>query len=466
MSKLTFMTPILGLLLPVLAQGEPLSLSEALQKTLRDNREIKASASSVEAAKNTYDGAIGKYLPSIGLTAAYTHLNDDIVVDLSELRTAMIGSASTAATIANGPAAGAATSTALQNALPRFELPVQKQDFTVASVNLTQPLFTGGKITANKNAKEQLYKNSQTEEKETQSRILVSLVQQYFTVQLAAQVKSVRSEALSTLQEHQRIAAALLKQGQLSKAQKMKVDVAVADAENALSRAGRDESLARKVLANTLDREDTNFTLTTPLKITALKSVETYSKTAKEENYSLKQIKHKRELLAAKKTVARSEFMPTLALIGSYEIYEKDLTEVAPQWYAGLVLKMNLFNGLSDNNELKTISQEKTALDLFEGNAQSMVSIGVEKYYSEILNAREEYDTVQKTKDLAKESLRLNTVAFRNGFAKSTDVIDSQLQLTAVQLNELKALYDYNNNFVQLLKFSGHKDDLLEAYKN
>ncbi len=448
------------------AKAEDLSLASALQATLANNREIRASASAVEAAKTTYDSAIGKYLPSIGLTAAYTHLNEDITVDLSELRTAMIGSATTAATVAAGPAAGTATNNALQNALPKFELPVQKQDFTVATINLTQPLFTGGKITANKTAKEQLYKNSQSEEKDTQGRVMVSLVQQYFTVQLASEVQKVRAEALTTLQEHQRIAEALLKQGQLSKAQKMKVDVAVADAENALSKAGRDERLARRVLANTLDREDTNFSLTTRMGIPSLKDLNTYSKTAQNENHSLQQIRQKRELLGAKKTAAKSEFMPTIALIGSYEVYEKDLAEIVPQWYAGIILRMNLFNGMSDNNELKTISQEKAALDLFEGHAQSMVSIGVEKYYSEILNAREEYQTVQKTKDLARESLRLNTAAFKNGFAKSTDVIDSQLQMTAVQLNELKALYDYNNNYVQLLKFSGRKDDIAEAYKN
>ncbi|WP_374033979.1 TolC family protein [Bdellovibrio bacteriovorus] len=447
------------------AKADDLSLASALQTTLANNREIRASASAVEAAKTTYDSAIGKYLPSIGLTAAYTHLNEDITVDLSELRTAMIGSATTAATVAAGPAAGTATNNALQNALPKFELPVQKQDFTVATINLTQPLFTGGKITANKTAKEQLYKNSQSEEKDTQGRVMVSLVQQYFTVQLASEVQKVRIEALTTLQEHQRIAEALLRQGQLSKAQKMKVDVAVADAENALSKAGRDERLARRVLANTLDREDTNFSLTTRMGIPALKDLNTYSKTAQNENHSLQQIRHKRELLGAKKKAAKSEFMPTIALIGSYEVYEKDLAEIVPQWYAGIILRMNLFNGMSDNNELKTISQEKAALDLFEGHAQSMVNIGVEKYYSEILNAREEYQTVQKTKDLARESLRLNTAAFKNGFAKSTDVIDSQLQMTAVQLNELKALYDYNNNYVQLLKFSGHKDDIAEAYK-
>ncbi|WP_210415522.1 TolC family protein [Bdellovibrio sp. NC01] len=437
-----------------------------MEKTLRDNREIKASDSAVAAAKADRDGAFAKYLPSVSVTAAYTHLNDDIEIDLHDLRSAMIASSAASATAASGnPAVGNAVANQLNAALPNFVLPIQKQDFTFATVNLMQPLFTGGKITANKRAKEELYNNSQTESTDTQGRILVELVQQYFTVQLASKVREVRNDSLTTFKEHQRIAAALVKQGQLSRAQKMKVDVAVADAESALSKSIRDENLAKKVLANTLELSDTDFNLTTPLSLKPLKPMESYSSTAGNENFSLKQIHHKRSLLEAKQTAARSEFYPTLALIGSYEFYEKDLTELAPKWFVGVALKMNIFNGGGDKSDLNVISQQKVYLDYFEGHANTLVNIGVEKYYSEILNAKEQYDTLQKTKSLAEESLRLNNSAFKNGFSKSTDVIDSELALLSVRLNELKVLYDYNSNYVQLLKFSGQKDEIVAIYK-
>lgn len=449
------------------ASAEKLSLTDAIQRALDSNREIKASSASVEAAKSSYDGAIGKYLPSLELSANSIHLNKDINIDLSDLRTAIIGSSATAATVASGnPAAGSATASALQGSLPAFELPVLEQNFTTASINLTQPIFTGGKITANKNAKAELYESSKTEEADTQSRILVELVQQYFMAQLASEVKNVRQEALSSLQEHQRIADALLAQGQLSKAQKMKVDVALADAETALSKSARDEQLARQVLANTLDRPAADFTLTSKLRLAPLESQETYASAAQDGNYGLKQIQHKKKLLAAKETAAYAEYMPTIALVGSYEVYKKNLSDLTPQWFAGIGLKMNIFKGLSDRNDIRAIGQEKVVVDFLEGNAKSMVSIGVEKFYAAILNAKDEYQAIQKTKSLAQESLRLNTAAFRNGFAKSTDIIDSQLQLTAVQLNELKALYDYNSNFAQLLRFSGKQADIPAAYRN
>lgn len=446
------------------ALAAPLSLQQALKKSLESNREIKASSAAVEAAKSDYDGSLGKYLPSIGVSASYIHLNDDVSLDLSSLRTAMISSASLAAGEAAGAGAAASTAQKLNAALPSFKTSLVNQDFSLASLNLTQPLFAGGKITANRNAKEQLYKGSVLDKNETQNRVLVSIVEQYFTAQMAADVVKVRRESLNSLLEHQRIANALVRQGQLARAQKMQIDVAVVDAEGTVSKAVRDEELARKVLANTLDEQSYQFDLVTKMRILPMQSLESYAGEAQDGNYSLQQLTTKKNLLGAKTTAARAEFLPTLALIGNYRFYEQDLSAASPEWFVGLVFKMNLFNGGENKNELDAISQQKVALDYMEGHAKTMVNIGVEKLYSEVMSAKDQFEVAQKTKALAEESLRLNTAAFRNGFAKSSDVIDARVTLTGAQLKELKALFDYNYNLAQLLKFSGKGHEIPQIF--
>ena len=445
-----------------------LSLEEALQQGLQSNRELKASQSNVEAAKLEVQGSKGKYLPSIGLNAEYVHLNEDLSVDLNALRSAMIMSAGAAASAGAGgnPTVGQAVQNQLNSALPSFSMPVQKQDFAMAHLTLAQPLYTGGKITANRTAKEQLFEEAVHKENDTKAQTAVNVIEHYFTAQMAGEVVKIRQESLKSFQEHQRIAQALLRQGQLARAQKMQIDVAVLEAEGDLSKAQRDEKLARKVLANTLNQDETEFVLVTKMKPRSFESLESYTQSARSENSSLKQIKIKKELLGAKESVGKSEFLPTIGLVGSYQLYEKDLNELAPEWFAGVVLKMNLFNGGENKRELDAVRQQKIALGYLENNAQSMVNIGVEKYFSEVLSAQEQYEVATKTKALASESLRLNTAAFKNGFAKSSDVIDSSLTLTGAQLKELKALFDYNLNLAQLLKFSGQQEKILEKFKN
>lgn len=132
----------------------PLSLKEALKLALQDNREILAAKASVESAKEQYDASTGKYLPSVNLEGKFTHLNDDINIDLSDIRKAMISSAAVATQVSGGSAA--TTTTILESNLPGFTTRVQKQDFFNASLVLTQPLYAGGKISANKDAKNEL----------------------------------------------------------------------------------------------------------------------------------------------------------------------------------------------------------------------------------------------------------------------------------------------------------------------
>lgn len=273
-----------------------------------------------------------------------------------------------------------------------------------------------------------------------------------------------RIEALEGLKQHQKNAINLMKAGQISKAQKMKVDVSVNEAERELAKAERDVKIALKVLASHLNRSEDEYTLTTALAMPSVPSLPDFNKTAEGQSPVLKQIQHKRELLNAKKTVVQSEFLPTVAAFGKYELYKNDLTTLEPEWAVGVALRMNIFNGGADKNELNAVKKDQIVLDNLDRNAHDLVKIGLEKIYSDLMSAKEQHQSLLKSQELALESLRLNSNAFANGFNKSTDVIDSQVTLASVKLALQKSLYDYNNSLAQLFIVSGQSEKLLEIY--
>lgn len=439
-----------------------LTLQEALKLALEGNHEIQAAQIHTESAKDQLSSARGKYLPSVNLEAKYTHLNDDINIDLGDIRKAMIGSAGAATGFAGGNSQ--TTINYLNSTLPEFSTQVQKQDFYNASVTLTQPLFTGGKISANHSAQKSLFNSAQTEQENTQGKILAQTVQNYRLAQLAEYSKQVRSEALAGMKLHQRNAANLLRAGQLSKAAKMKVDVSVLEAERELAKATRESELAMKVLASTLNKPDESFKLTSGISMPQAGVKDEYLQIARQNSPALKQIQYKNELLNAKHKVKKSEFMPTLAVFGKYELYKDDLTTLEPEWAVGVGFKMNIFNGGSDKKELSSIRKDKIMLEHLNKNAQEMLQIGIEKVYSDLKNSEEQYQSLIKSEELAKESLRLNSEAFANGMAKNTDVIDAELTLASVKLAMNKALYDYNNNLAQLLVISGQHNQFFKTY--
>ncbi len=88
----------------------------------------------------------------------------------------------------------------------------------------------------------------------------------------------------------------------------------------------------------------------------------------------------------------------------------------------------------------------------------------LKKIYSDLQNSEEQYHSLIKSEELAKESLRLNSEAFANGMAKNTDVLDAELTLASVKLAMHKALYDYNTNLAQLLVISGQHNQFFTTY--
>jgi len=74
-------------------------------------------------------------------------MNDPLVMDLNEIRTAMIQSnASVGSTISGIPASTFAQS--LDSKLPSFESEIQKKKYFNLDVTVKQPVFMGGKIVA------------------------------------------------------------------------------------------------------------------------------------------------------------------------------------------------------------------------------------------------------------------------------------------------------------------------------
>ena len=194
-----------------------LSLLDVLKKVESQNTEIRAAKEQTKASEYGYEAAVGKYYPKVDLETRYTHLNDEIDLDLSSIRKAIIASGATAAGVTGGPAAGGAVAAGLNASFPAFDLKVQKQDYFNAAVTLTQPIYAGGKISANRDAKYNDWKATEIQSEDVRDRLLVAAAQAYFAVNLTQKAYEVRKELRDGLANHQKISANLLAEGQLTK---------------------------------------------------------------------------------------------------------------------------------------------------------------------------------------------------------------------------------------------------------
>ena len=434
-----------------------ITLEDALGIALKNNKEIMSASAQESAARNAAASAKGMYFPKIDAEGRYTRMNDPINIDLAELRTAIIG-ANTKATYIINPAKTYDVSNALNSLLnpASFNVSVQDEDFYNFTLSAVQTIYAGGRIRAANAAKKAALDAAVRNKYAAREKVRAEASESYFRLKLAEKASQIRREAREGIAAHDYNARQLYEQGMISNANRMRAQVALADAEREEKKAMRDEELAAILLANVLSVEVSSFTLTTDFALPEDPGdVQKYINKALSSNASLNILKSTKEQLAAAKKAADGKRLPSIAAFGKYELYKQDLTLLEPDWAAGIVLKMPLFSGFSDYMESREIKAKQRALDRLEENAREQIKTLVRKYHHDILAAKEEYEALGKAQDLAEENLRLNQLSFKHGTGTSLEVIDAQLALSKIKTDRCRALFDYAKALAELKRACG-----------
>ncbi len=446
------------------AQENFLTLSQALNAAIENNELIKASEKSKEFSKYELKSAKGKHLPNIFIEGSVNRINDDITIDLNNARSAIIG-ASTASALYSGatPEAVNALKNRLNSSLPGFDIKVQDKLFYKLSAGMIFPLYTGGKISANSKAKKAEFEIAEAEYEKTLNSTITSVIESYFRAKLAQEAKEIRYDYLQNIKKHSINAQKLFKVGMISKANKLRADVALSEAERQYLKSERDFKLSLVVLSDIIGINVENTNLITDFnKIEKLKSVEYYSKTACTDNITLKNMQQKKYMIKQKQKAVKSGFLPTVAAFGKYEIYKENLTILEPEWAAGINAKMNIFNGGSDYNEYKAYKAKNEIIDLYIENINKTIDTAVKKYHHDAETALEQYESLKSSQALTEENLKLYRQSFKEGLATSIEVIDAELALEKVKLEQSQALFDYNSAYAKLVDICGKSRELME----
>jgi outer membrane protein TolC len=445
------------------ASAEPLTLENAVNIAVGNNRELKASRYNSESADYAATASKGKYLPQIDIEGKYTKLNGPIEIDLSDIKSAMI-TADVATLRTSGvtnPSVLQGFAASLNSALPAFTDRIQNDSFYNLSATLVQPIFAGGKIYANAKVKSLESSIAQEQEITVKNKIIAETVTNYYRIKLMDSVVNIRKEVMDGIAEHNSDAEKMYAQGLISNSAQMRAKVALSEAQREYYKALRDRELAVMLFDNTLARPTSGYTFTTDIQLPSnARPAEYYTRAALELNPNLLILNRKISMLKQKMNAIRGNFLPTIAAFGRYELYKEDLTFLDPEWAAGVTAKINIFGGGSDVFDLMSSKKEIRMLEEYTVYAEEMVKTEVKKYIHDMETSKEQHESLNRSKELAEENLKLARLSFKEGLATSTDVIDAELSLGNVKTEQLKALLDYNTALVYLLSSCGNAMDI------
>ena len=482
----------------VAANATALSLQDALDMAMANNSKIKAEKAKVDIAQSGEDEAFARFLPTVSLSAGITKINDPINIDLGRLSDVAGAAAYSKAYIDayNKASAGykqayegayaktgneAQAKAYAENALKEklgtgspetfaqqtaekygsaaenadYNMKVQDDWFFNARLSVVWPIFTGLKIYSAYDAAKENVNARKAEFEMAQNTVLMDVATKYFTLRLCEELVGMRETTKKDLEEHLNRSKKLEEGGQISKTERLRAEVALAEAENAYEDALRDQSLARMALASLL-HTDTSLTATTPVESPeGIRSMDEFKALAVEKHPGLRQLRVERKRNQNAISAARADYFPTIALFGYKELYTRDLTILEPEWAIGAKLQWDIFKGGDTRAKVSSAKAMDRSLGSLEEETIDNLKLLVEKRWREMEHAKGRLASLVKTRELAVEALRSQNKAYEAGLATGLEVVDAELALSRLQVADIKAHYDAVIAWLGLLEAAG-----------
>jgi outer membrane protein TolC len=425
------------------AAARPLTFEQALAELSARNGQWRAARADERRAAALRGAARALYLPRAELAGRWTRIDAPIELDLDPIRDVILKL---------HPAVPPAL-------VPHFIEPVQDREFWKAELQASWPLFTGGRILAANRAAAAELTATREEGRATEGTLVAELARRYFGLRLAERVVEVRHEVLDALTRHHYEAMRLEQEGLVARAERLHADVALAEADRAWRRSVRDAALARAALADLL-ASDTAVAPASPLFLADVSGdAAAFADTAARANPLLGQLAARREQARAARRAEAGTWLPAVSLFALKELVPEDLTILDPEWAVGVGASWTLFDGLGREHRVAAARRLEDRVDALRDAAAHGVATLVEKRWQELTQAREQWQSLEATRELADENVRVRERAFAQGLATSLDVVDARLARARVEVERLSAARDADVALAELLAASGRIED-------
>jgi outer membrane protein TolC len=300
------------------------------------------------------------------------------------------------------------------------------------------PLYTGGRISADKRAARADSTAARLEAEAVRQTVSAEVARAFFIVQktrqfIVAASAAVDSYATNLAMVHQRLAA-----GTALRTDVLDLEVRLAQSREDLIRARNANTLAQRVLQNLLGLEEQDFhvaesapSLQVPPDNAAAIRPE-FTAAAERTRAANEQVRG-----------ARSGYLPQVTGFGSLDYDRGWVTDGDGESYtAGVQLQWDLWDGRLTRGKVSEANANASAAREQERKLRLAVSLETQQARLELQQANERLEVGEKTVAQAEESLSLTRDRFTQGLALATQLIDAQTALTAAQVRRADAQAD------------------------
>lgn len=477
---------------PVSAQYV-LSLDSCRALAMRNNKQLGVAKFKKEAAHYAAKAAKTQYLPKLNVVGGYQYTSREISL-LSKEQKATLGSIGTSMSSSLSADVssvltklaqdgvltpdqathmgevlgnmGSSIGDAINHSGQRIinALDTDTRNIFVASAIITQPLYMGGAITAaNRMAKitELMAANDQ---EATVQNTLYNTDQAYWTVVSLKHKQQLANSFLDLVKKLSGDVGKMIKEGVATRADGLKVDVKVNEAEMALTQVDNGLSLAKMYLCQLCGLPlDSEVSLADEAKETLTigePQTNIDKETAAENRPELKLLQNTVDLSRQSTKLIRAAYLPQIALTGGYtttnpNIYNGFENKFGGVWNVGVVVRVPVWNWFEGEYKVRA-SKAATSIAALELNeAREKIELQVSQSSFKVSEANRRLAMATVNVDKANENLRCANLGFKEGVIPSTDVMEAQTAWLQAQSQKIDAEIEVKLSQVNLQKALG-----------
>ena len=487
MKKLFILTILLINLFSTKAQNI-LNLDSCRALALANNKELLISNEKINAAHYQRKAAFTNYLPNISATGAYMRNQKEF----SLLNDAQKGALSGLGTSIGGPLqqAGEAVLGQLPPELAQKLAPVLTQvgnelvpalngageslidafrtdtrNVYAGAITLTQPLYMGGKIRAYNKITKYAEELARQQHNSGMQEVILSTDQAYWQVVSLANKKKLAEGYLELLQKLESDIDKMIAEGVATKADGLSVKVKVNEAEMTLTKVNDGLSLSRMLLCQlcgldlstpvTLADEQEDDLLPTPADNSSIDMNNVYATRPEVRSLELAA-----QIYKQKVNVTRSEFLPSVALIGNYmatnpSVFNSFENKFKGMWNVGVMVSIPVWHWGEGIYKVKAAKSEARISRYQLDDAKEKIELQVSQSVFKVNEAAKKLIMAEKNLEKADENLRYATLGFEEGVIPASNVLEAHTAWLSAQSEKIDAQIDVKLTEIYLKKATG-----------
>lgn len=448
-----------------------LSLAQCRELALQNNRQLKISKMTADVAENTHKAAKTKYLPRVDGLAGYQHFSREVSILNSKQKSALtnLGTNSVGqlgnqlgqslSSLAQQGIISQQTAQQLGQVLNSIASPLTQaannigttvtdafrtntRNVYAGGVIVSQPIYMGGAIKAANDMAALGEQVAQNNIELKRQLVLYGVDNAYW---LAVSLKKKQTLALQYRNLAQKLdddVKKMINEGVATRADGLKVDVAVNTADLQLARIQSGVSLAKMALCELCgidldgdillaDEGDADILATPSSQLDNRLNAASDSATITKARPELRLLQNAVDISKQNTKLVTALYLPHILLTGGYSVMNPNVfngfqNRFSGVWNIGVTVQMPLWTWGENRYKIRASKTATSIAQMELNDAHKKIELDIEQSRLRLRDANKELATARKNMSAADENLRCANVGFREGVMTVTDVMMAQ----------------------------------------